>query len=140
MLIKGINFPGELVRASRDGNLVIFAGAGVSKPPPSNYPDFEGLAEEVARGKPITRGGLDIDRFLGRLEDHDVQVHRLVQERLTDPNSRPAALHFALLKMFPNVPSIRLITTNFDTHFSSAAEQVLGKVPTYGCASASARP
>ncbi len=83
MLIRGINFPDELVRASRNGRLVIFVGAGVSKPPPSNYPDFAELAEEVATGQSLKRGELDIDRFLGRLEDHGVQVHHIVQARLS---------------------------------------------------------
>ena len=127
MLIKGINFPDELIRASRDGNLVIFAGAGVSMSPPSNYPDFEGLTERIAAGQPLKRDQLDIDRFLGKLEDRGVQVHRLAKEILTNPDSKPNALHFSLLKMFPTVSAIRLITTNFDTHFSTAAEELFGR-------------
>lgn len=126
MLIKGMNFRDELIRASRDGNLVVFAGAGVSMNPPSNYPDFEGLTEQIAAGQTLKRGQLDFDRFLGKLEDRGVQVHRLVQEILTNPDSRPNRLHFSLLKMFRTVSAIRLITTNFDTHFSTAAEELFG--------------
>ena len=86
------------------------------------------LAKGVARGQSLKRGQLDIDRFFGKFEDHGVPVHRMVQARLTDPNSKPAPLHFALLKMFPT-ESIRLITTNFDMHFSSAARSYSGSCP-----------
>ena len=127
MLIRGINFPDELVSASRDESLVVFAGAGVSMDPPSNYPDFEGLTKKVARGQPLKRGQLDADRFLGKLEDRGVNVRRIVHETLTDPNSKPNPLHLDLLKMFPDLPSVRLITTNFDTHFTAAAEQLFAQ-------------
>ena len=50
MRIKGVNFPEILLTAQKNGRLVIFAGAGVSIPPPSNFPNFNGLVEKVAAG------------------------------------------------------------------------------------------
>ena len=38
MKIGGFDVPDSLLEAKEKGELVLFAGAGVSKPPPSNYP------------------------------------------------------------------------------------------------------
>jgi hypothetical protein len=38
-----MDFPDRLLEAQKDGSLVIFAGAGVSVPPPSNFPNFDDL-------------------------------------------------------------------------------------------------
>ena len=50
MRISGIDFPKSLLDALRDGNLVVFAGAGVSMGEPSGLPDFSKLAMTVAAG------------------------------------------------------------------------------------------
>ena len=50
MRISGVDFPVRLVNSLRDGNLVVFAGAGVSKGEPSGLPDFKELALEIAQG------------------------------------------------------------------------------------------
>jgi hypothetical protein len=47
MLIKGIDFPEDLLRAQPAGDLVIFAGAGVSIPPPFSLPSFSDLANQI---------------------------------------------------------------------------------------------
>lgn len=49
MWVKNVCLPEELVSALAEKRLVIFAGAGVSKNAPSNYPDFRQLASQVAR-------------------------------------------------------------------------------------------
>jgi hypothetical protein len=46
--IKGIDFQEQLLNADREKFLVVFAGAGVSVGPPSNYPSFDGLVDQVA--------------------------------------------------------------------------------------------
>ena len=43
-----VDIPKQVVDARRDGNLAVFAGAGVSVGPPSNLPGFDGLVELVA--------------------------------------------------------------------------------------------
>ena len=42
--IGGLDLPEALLQARKEGKLVVFAGAGVSMPPPSNYPNFTDLA------------------------------------------------------------------------------------------------
>jgi hypothetical protein len=126
--IRDIDFPEDLLEAERDANLAIFAGAGVSIPPPSNYPDFVGLAENIAAGV-LTRGEKEpIDRFLGRLHDKGTNVHSLVASLLTNPDSQPTSLHFDLLKLFRTSEALRLVTTNFDAHFTTAAASVFGSL------------
>ncbi len=48
MFFCNIKLPDELQLALADGRLVIFAGAGVSFPPPSNLKLFGELAAEIA--------------------------------------------------------------------------------------------
>ena len=47
MLLGGINIPEPLLTAYEEGRLVIFTGAGISMSPPSNLPNFLGLAELI---------------------------------------------------------------------------------------------
>lgn len=47
MIIKGVEFPEQLILDQRAGRLVIFAGAGVSLDPPSSLPNFIDLTEEI---------------------------------------------------------------------------------------------
>lgn len=112
-----VNLPEPLIEAQSNRTLVIFAGAGVSIPPPSNYPNFDELADQVAEGT-LERGEYEpVDRFLGRLEKRGVKVRQRVQKILSDPNSRPNQLHRDLLSLFPSLDDVRLVTTNFDVHF-----------------------
>ena len=50
MKIAEIDFPSPLLSALRDGELVIFAGAGVSMGEPACLPSFKELAEKIAQG------------------------------------------------------------------------------------------
>ena len=126
MHIRGVNFPDSLVRAQKEGRLVVFAGAGVSMPSPSNYPNFEKLAERVAGGVLSRQPDEPLDRFLGRLADKGVKVHERVSEILSDPASAPNSLHSTLLRLFESGDALRLVTTNFDAHFTTAALAVFG--------------
>ncbi|HEV2304200.1 MAG TPA: DUF4020 domain-containing protein [Candidatus Acidoferrales bacterium] len=140
MRIRDVNFPEALLSAQKEDNLVIFAGAGVSMPPPSNYPDFPGLASTVASGVLIQREEEPTDRFLGRLRDQGIMVHALVKEILTNPGSEPNSLHVDLLKLFRSAETLRLVTTNFDLHFSQAASIVFDSPPSCETYSAPALP
>ena len=126
MRIHGVDFPEQLLEAQRNGKLGVFAGAGVSIPPPSNYPNFEELADKVASGTLSRDNGEQIDRFLGRLYDKQVKVHQRAQEILSDPGSKPNQLHIDLLQLFQSPEAVRLITTNFDLHFTTAATTLFG--------------
>jgi hypothetical protein len=121
MHIRGVDLPESLIRVQKAGRLVVFAGAGVSMPSPSNYPNFDELAENVAAGVLSREPNEPIDRFLGRLADKKVKVHERVQKILSDPSSAPNPLHSSLLRLFGTADTVRLVTTNFDSHFTTAA-------------------
>src|ERR1700688_2715861 len=126
MRIREIDFSKSLLDAQRAGDLVVFAGAGVSIPAPSNYPNFDKLADEVASGVLVRERDEPVDRFLGRLAHRQVDVHTRVDHLLSNPSSAPNSLHFDLLRLFTSAAAVRLVTTNFDLHFSTAAPTVFG--------------
>ncbi len=123
MLIKGIDFPEALLRARLTGELVVFAGAGVSQPKPSSLPLFRELADRIAEHSGVDREEQEPDdRYLGRLRTvHEIKVHQKAAQILVGPHTKPHELHELLLKIFPAASSVRLVTTNFDTHFSTSA-------------------
>ncbi len=91
--------------------------------PPSNYPDFEGLVKRIASGTEHRYDPKEpIDRFLGRLSNDGVEVHKLTKELLTNPKSRPNPLHKSVAKLLASSGKTRLVTTNFDRHFSTELE------------------
>src|SRR6266705_5607698 len=130
MLIKGIDFPESLLRAQLSGGLVVFAGAGVSNPPPSSLPLFSGLAAQIGEGTGIGKN-LDEpeDRYLGRLKKAGVDVHQSATRILLNDTTKPHDLHRLLLQLFPSPLRVRLVTTNFDTHFSVAGNAVFNTPP-----------
>lgn len=128
-ITKDVNLPESLIKAQREGMLVVFAGAGVSKSPPANYPDFNQLADQVAQqaGGVLKRDRNEpIDHFLGKLKKQGPDVHTIVRQILSNPESRPTELHYDLLSLFRNPEDIRIVTTNFDMHFSRAAAELFG--------------
>ena len=85
MKIAGIDFPIDLLNALRDGELVVFAGAGVSMGEPACLPNFKHLAQTIAReGIQELQDGEEIDRFLGRLQ-HDRGKGSRARSRNTFP-------------------------------------------------------
>jgi NAD-dependent SIR2 family protein deacetylase len=120
MRFEGIDFPSPIIQAQENGELVIFAGAGVSMPSPSDLPSFTKLANELADGTAVLRKDEAIDRFLGRLPSH-LNIYERTRARLQVATSKPNLLHFDLLKIFARSAAIRLVTTNFDDHFANAA-------------------
>jgi len=132
MRLHGVDFPTTLLDAQHAGNLVVFAGAGVSMPSPSDYPNFSKLADRVAGGAYTRESKEPDDRFLGRMAENHVLVHKAVRDILDDPASQPNDLHRFLLRLFPATVGIRLVTTNFDSHFTTAAQELFtGAVETY---------
>ena len=123
MKIAGVNFPEPLLNALQDNRLVVFAGAGVSMGPPAILPNFKQLAERVAEGtgQSIARTETE-DRFLGRLHDNGVDVHRRAAETLQKDSLEPTAIHRHLLRCYAGPEEIRVVTTNFDTLFEAASD------------------
>jgi len=130
MRIKGVEFDDRLLAAQREGSLVVFAGAGVSMGPPSNYPSFKELAEKIGK---LARDKIKNDEpneyYFGRLVLRDFPVHERVKHLLSDSASKPKGLHEDLLRLFSDKNRVRLVTTNFDSHFETAAKDVYGKAP-----------
>jgi SIR2-like domain len=123
MLIGKVDFPREVLDAQREGNLVIFAGAGVSMGSPANCPSFWELARDIG-GKPAPDEKDEaLDHYLGRLKKEKTPVHENARNIL-DQSPEPNLLHKELLKLFPSPDQVRLVTTNFDRHFSTAAKEV----------------
>ena len=123
-----IDFDDYILDALRDDKLVVFAGAGVSMGPPSNLADFEKLANDIAQGTGQVASA-PLDRFLGQLHHRKVAVHKRAAQVLSPPGSAPNALHHDLLRLFRSGERVRLVTTNFDHHFETAAEVLFGNLP-----------
>ncbi|EPV8382413.1 hypothetical protein ACWASM_001055 [Enterobacter cloacae] len=64
-----INFDDRIIDALRDGQIVVFAGAGVSMGPPSNLSSFWKLTSDIAQGSGYVPCE-PLDRFLGQLHPH----------------------------------------------------------------------
>lgn len=133
-----VDIPQELINARREGDLAVFAGAGVSVGPPSNLPGFDELvrcvAEDTPGVDPEERKEKRFDRFLGELHrgGEGVNVHEIVHREIGRRKSAPTTLHYELLRLFSGPGQVRLITTNFDSHFKTAArEHFDGGVPHY---------
>lgn len=129
---KDVNLPEALIRAQRQRTLVVFAGAGVSMGPPSNLPSFDDLTERVAAGVEPRLPDEPLDRFLGRLASRDIDVQARTRLIIDDPASQPSPLHRDLARLFSSPETVRLITTNFDRHFTTAlAERFPSGVDSY---------
>ena len=127
--------PEEVLSALQDSRLVVFAGAGVSMSPPAGLPDFDELAARVFEqtNRTLERQEPEsVDRYFGRLKKHGVEVHQLVRDMLSDPVSQPTDLHRALFSLFSSTQSVRIVTTNFDRHFTTAGRSTYGTdLPVY---------
>lgn len=123
-----IDFDDRIIDALRDNRLVIFAGAGVSMGHPSNLSSFWTLANDIAQGTGFTPKD-PLDRFLGELHHHKVAVHDRAVKLLSLEGSAPNELHHNLLRLFRNAADVRLVTTNFDRHFVTAATELFNTIP-----------
>ncbi|MGO9199695.1 MAG: hypothetical protein ACLQM8_04040, partial [Limisphaerales bacterium] len=129
VVIKGIDFPEALLRSQEDGELVVFAGAGVSCPPPSSLPLFEQLADQIGGASGVLKlENEPAEHYLGRLKKRGVHVHEAAARILVNDQTKPHELHKLLVQLFPSADRLRIVTTNFDTHFSTAAHEVLRSV------------
>jgi SIR2-like domain/Domain of unknown function (DUF4020) len=126
----GVNVPDAVVQARSAHELVVFVGAGASIGTPSNLPTFEQLALRVANDLSVSDEGADRpDVFLDRLERAGRPVRSSVVHQLSDPKSLPNDLHTAIVRLFDGVDTMRIVTTNYDEHLSTAAGQNFGALP-----------
>lgn len=125
MIFNGVTLPDELRIALEEGKLVIFAGAGVSCPPPSSLPTFEGLVRYLAADKDYDKTASS-EQILGGFLRDGIKVHQATADRLLS-NTKPTDLHRELIRVFGAAEKVRLVTTNFDNHFTDAAKEVFPK-------------
>ena len=97
---------------------------------PACLPDFEGLADTIAAGTDQTRQDAEpVDRFLGRLQHRQVDVHDRAAQALSREDLRPTELHRDLLRLSSGTGQVRVVTTNFDRLFQQASKDVLDSDP-----------
>jgi len=126
MFFDGVRLPDQLRIALEEERLVVFAGAGVSMPPPSNLPSFNALASQIAGGDAVEPGRED--RFLGKLErERKTDIHSAAARILHGEHTSPTLLHRDSLRVFGEASKVRLVTTNFDDHFSAAGRKLFPK-------------
>ena len=132
MKIADLEFPRPLLDALHKEKLVIFAGAGASMGDPANLPGFGKLASAIARGTGETKRRDETeDQFLGRLQHHHQNVHERAARVLSKGNPEPTGLHRDLIRIFSEPGYVRLVTTNFDTLFEAAEDQIGSKSKVY---------
>jgi hypothetical protein len=128
---RDVDLPQALVTAERDERLVIFAGAGVSMGSPSSLPSFDALAVAISAGTLTRKDGEGLDAFLGRVEEHGVNVQASARHLIDVPASMPCRLHNSLVQLFRRESSVRIVTTNFDRHFTTALRAKYPQIDIY---------
>jgi SIR2-like domain/Domain of unknown function (DUF4020) len=120
---KEVDLPEALVSAQRARRLVVFAGAGISMGAPSNLPDFGRLADLISGGTLTRPPDEPFDLFLGKLQTKQVDVQARARTFIGNPASTVAPIHTALVDLFPSADTVRIVTTNFDSHLSTAVRE-----------------
>jgi len=116
--------PEELKEAQQKGKLVIFAGSGVSSPKPSELPTYSELCNKIEdKYEELRQANETIDEFLGRMKKQGNNVHQDIAEIIGNRQSRPNELHYTITKLFNKKDELRIVTTNYDTHFSTILKQ-----------------
>lgn len=132
-LTENVVLPRDLITAHREGDLVIFVGAGASMDPPARLPSFKELTRRLAErasvpfeetiddnGKKVPQEPREYDRFLGAMpKNFDLRRHAL--ELVSPPDSRPNPTHEAIMRLSAAYREPRVVTTNYDDHLAEAA-------------------
>ncbi|AMP72594.1 SIR2 family protein [Ralstonia solanacearum] len=134
---NGPDIPDALVQAHEEGSVVFFCGAGISYP--AGLPGFKGLVEQIYQlnGTAFTdiereafdRGQFDgaLDLLERRLPGQRLAVRRALVNALKPKLRRKGATdtHAALLRLARGREgALRLVTTNFDRVFHTAAKRI----------------
>lgn len=89
--------------------------------PPASLPSFKKLARDlasIARVRFNDPGNLD--RFLGSMPAN-FDVHTHARNLIAREGSMPNSTHTAVVRVAASIGPLRIVTTNFDDHISSAA-------------------
>ncbi len=132
MTFEILDIPDELIEAQEKNELVIFVGAGVSKALPSNLPLFEDFASDVERESKVPRirkddtkdRDEDTDQYLGRVQESKPEWFREFVREAYGKQVPCNSLHNNIIRLFCPEQLVRLVTTNFDTLLSKAAQSI----------------
>jgi len=116
-----VELPQAVIDAQAAGRLVFFVGAGASMGPPASLPSFKELARQLASiaRRPFDDTG-NLDRFLGSMPAN-FDTHTHTRNLIAREGSMPNSTHTALVRVAASIGPLRIVTTNFDDHISSAA-------------------
>lgn len=118
-----VRIPEAILTAHSEGRLVFFVGAGASIDSPSDLPLFDKLAEHLAGVARVTYDSeAPIDLFLGSMPDN-FDTHEHARRRISQKSSAPNSTHVALVQVAAAGGPLRVVTTNFDNHLSTAAAE-----------------
>lgn len=118
-----VELPQAVIDAHTAGKLVFFVGAGVSMDPPSGLPSFTDLARQLADLARVPfasgRDAKSLDAFLGSMPAN-FDTHTHARNLIAREGSTPNSTHAALVRLAASAGPLRIVTTNFDDHLSSA--------------------
>ncbi len=126
MFCDPLDIPDDIIAAQEAGELVVFVGAGISCGGASDLPLFDGLTDLIGAkiGKTRDTTRKDFDALLGEWQDsHGARVHDAAHAIISNPQSRPNEAHHLLLRLFKKPGHVRIVTTNYDRHFTTAARE-----------------
>lgn len=133
---NGPDIPDELLQAHEEGRVVFFCGAGISYP--AGLPGFKGLVEQIYQLEgttlsPFEQEAFDrwqfdatLDLLERRIPGQRLTVRRRLAEALKPDLTKRGSTdtHKALLTLARSrAGSLRLVTTNFDRVFHTAAKR-----------------
>jgi len=127
--MSGVVLPLPLIEAHEAGQLVIFVGAGASIPWPSSLPSFWTLVETIRDDSNLKNEigeleGQQLEEVLGRIADqYHVDVHQRIHDLTSISTSRPSPIHAAIASLAA-ATTVRVVTTNYDRHLSTALANV----------------
>lgn len=133
---NGPDIPDELLQAHEEGRVVFFCGAGISYP--AGLPGFKGLVEKIYKKAGTTQTAIEkeafsrsqfdatLDLLERRLPGQRLAVRQALAKSLRPKLKLPGATdtHAALLRLARSREgALRLVTTNFDRIFDTAAKR-----------------
>lgn len=132
----GPSIPDELLFARDEGRVVFFCGAGISQAK-ANLCDFKKLTETVLAKcriredenihKLFIDGLVSADRIFGLLEQQfeENDLQKIVATTLKPPDTADLSAHRILLDLATTAEgTTRIVTTNFDRLFQTAAKEM----------------
>ena len=119
-----VEIPDELFDKLEQGKLVVFVGAGVSMKGNSNLPNFDDLVDYIANALYVERREENEphDYYLGKIAKTK-DVHQIAKNLVHVAYSKPNPLHHSILQLFAADENVRIVTTNFDQHFTTVLEE-----------------